>query len=89
MSEIIHFFSSQNGLKFNKNYVWNVLVYKNQLMKKKLFCVYVDTNLWIDPHGGHGQAVFYYCNTAETVYDGTVELSFTLVYSLDSLILAD
>ena len=83
MSEIIHFFSSQNGLKFNKNYVWNVLVYKNQLMKKKIYFA----SMWIRTSelihmGGMG-------NTAETVYDGTVELSFTLVYSLDSLILAD
>ena len=30
--------------------------------------------LCIDPH--ESQAVFYYCNTAETVYDGTVELYF-------------
>ena len=27
---ITDFFSSQNGLKFNKNYVRNTLVYKNQ-----------------------------------------------------------
>ena len=52
-------------------------------MKKKLFWVHVDSNLrtlqCIDPH--ESQTVFYYCNTAETVYDGTVELSFTLFYS--------
>ena len=29
-------FSSQNGLKFNKNYFRNVLVYKNQFMKTKI-----------------------------------------------------
>ena len=52
-------------------------------LKKKLFCFHVDSNLWtllcIDPH--ESQTVFYYCNTAETVYDGTVELLFTFIYS--------
>ena len=47
-----------------------------------LFAIQVDSNLWtllcIDPH--ESQTVFYYCNTAETVYDGTVELLFTFVY---------
>ena len=52
-------------------------------MKKKIYFA----SMWIRTSelihmGGMG-------NTAETVYDGTVELSFTLVYSLDSLILAD
>ena len=51
--------------------------------KRKSFCVNVDSNLWTLSHIGphENQTVFYYCNTAETVYDGTVELSFTLIYS--------
>ena len=32
---------------------------------------------YCNPH--KSQTVFYHFNTAETVYDGTVELSFTLI----------